>query len=217
VHEQAWFYVELTPLLQVRWVTTPGLLLLAAAGLCYVVATAGAAWVRSSGPELVVGDELEEDHDVMVFRLRVKIRGAGTAQPAAFVERVVDGNGAALIPPAQMPIELQWSHTPPATRPEVSRDVAATVGNVEALRSPVVVIGNTSWPDRPTTTGLRIHGMHHAPVVESLPRVAIQASVTIPGGETQSRWFGFVPEPDNRMTYRATTLRANRQGNPVWP
>jgi hypothetical protein len=191
---QAWFYVELPPLLEVRWAPAPGLLLLAAAGFCYVIATAGAAWVESSGPELVVGDALEEDQDAMVFRLRVRLRGLGTAQPAAFVERVVDGDGAALVPPAQMPIELQWSHTPPGTRPEVSKHVASTVGVGEAIRNPVSVIGNTSWPERRMTMGLRIHGMHHAPVVvEPLPRVAIKVSVTIPGGETQSRWFGFVP------------------------
>jgi hypothetical protein len=216
-HAQAWFYVELTPLLQVRWAPTPELLLLAAVSFCYFVATAGAAWVRSSGPELVVGDALEEDHDVMVFRLRVRIRGVGTAQPAAFVERVVDGDGAAVVSPAQMPIELQWSHTPPATRPEVSRDVSATVGVVEALRPAVTVIGGTSWPGRPMPMGLRVHGMYHTPVVEPLPRVSIQVSVTTPGGETQSRWFGFVPDPDNRMTYRAVTIRADQQGNPVWP
>jgi hypothetical protein len=217
-HEQAWFYVELPPFFQVRWAPPPGLLLLAAGGFCYIVATAGAAWVRSSGPELVVGDELEEDHDVMVFRLRVKIRGLGTARPAALLERVVDGDGAALVLPAQMPIELQWSHTPPGTRPEVSRHIAATVGVVEAIRNPVTVLG--SAPERSTrrvTMGLRVHGMHHAPVVEPLPRVSIKVSVTIPDGETQSRWFGFVPDPDNRMTYRTATLRADRQGNPLWP
>jgi hypothetical protein len=215
---QAWFYVELTPILQVRWAPTLGLFLLVAASFFYVVGTAGAAWVRSSGPELVVGDSLEEDHDVMVLRLRVRMRGFGTVRPAAFVERVVDGDGAALVPQAQMPIELQWSHTPPGMRPEVSRHVAATVGVVEAIRNPVAVFGSASAPPtRPATLGLRVHGMHHAPVVDPFPRVAIQASVTIPGGETQSRRFGFVPVPDIRMTYRAATLRANRQGNPLWP
>ena len=184
---QAWFYVELTPILQVRWAPTLGLFLLAAASFFYVVGTAGAAWVRSSGPELMVGDALEEDQNAMVFRLRVRIRGFGTARVAAFVEHVMDGDGAALVPLPQMPIELQWSHTPPGTRPELSRHVAATVGVVEALRPPVSVIGETSWPGRPMTMGLRLHGMHHAPVVDPLPRVAIQVSIMIPGGEKQSR------------------------------
>ena len=152
----------------------------------------------------------------MVFRLRVRIRGAGTARPAAFVERVMDGDGTALVPPVQMPIELQWSHTPLGTRPEVSRHAAATVGVVEALRPAIGVIGGeTSRPSRPMTIGLRLHGMHHAPVVDPLPRVAIQVSVMMPGGEKQSRWFGFVPVQDIRMTYRATTLRATLARQPA--
>ena len=47
---QGWFYIELTPGINFRAAPSSGVLLLMSALLVYVLITAGAAWVRSSGP-----------------------------------------------------------------------------------------------------------------------------------------------------------------------
>lgn len=219
--QQAWLYVEIIPGLALRWATSPERLTLAILVFAYVLITLGAAWVRSNGPTLTVAALLEEDADTLVFRLRVGINGSGTAEPIALVESIVDDQGQPILA-AQMPVELQWSNHPAGERPKLSRHVTATVGVAVARDLPIKILGGP--PQEPMPIGLRIHGMYHAPEVDTLlrggnRRVAIRVIVsTRQTSDAETRWFGFTPDPHAPMLYTAATLSVDRRsGLPIWP
>lgn len=178
----------------------------------YLAITAGAAWVHSRGPTLLMADALEEQDSHLIFRLRLRNMGAGRAIPQVMVDQIVYDDGQSVIDAALLPIELQWSHQAIGTRAILTKQNQAgeTVGVVGLTRTP-------SSPPQPYY--LYLIGAQYKPALLRKDGVRIYIHVTaslpdFPHSKPLSRWFCFRPV-GGPFYYQASTEDpppANRAG-----
>lgn len=95
----------------IRWVTgvivDQGVWITGVVFLAGVLAwKAGASWLRTCSPRLVISWGLQEDVAAKVYWLRVGVEGAGFAEPGVFVQEVVDESLRPLLPTLRHGVEL---------------------------------------------------------------------------------------------------------------
>ncbi len=171
-----------------------------------LIGTFGAAWALSRGTTVEMGKVLEAHVEYKMYRLRLMNRGARPAKTRVKVERVVDTNGNNVVPPAVLPLELEWTHHPKQSLVEVPPYGEETVAVVMTLIARPI---GRYFHDE---TCLILCGAQHNQEVDAhIPldkrqKVHLLIAAERPNRRPGQRWFALAPDfnsPD--IPYSAST------------
>jgi hypothetical protein len=108
-------------------VSSLGILGISILAFTYLFFTAGMAWIRSAGHNLLVGDELEFDPHYLTWRLRVTNKSHKPAMVIVEMDKIWSDHEGAPTNPAIFPLQLVWSDTNDVFRQELPYDRPKTV------------------------------------------------------------------------------------------
>lgn len=154
-------------------------------------------------PVLELSDSLEMDSGNKMFRLRVTRRvGGAEIEPKVAMTEVRNDKGEEVVPSANLPIELHWSHHPRGERAKlVAKGDSETVG----------VVMRGSGPDRLYITGMGIdYPIETRGDWSSREPVYMRVVVRHPDSaeEGGTRWFLLMPDKDSTVGYVAGQVGA---------
>jgi hypothetical protein len=111
--------------------------------------TVAVAWFKTTGPKLIVDDQLEEDTFVRVYRLLVHVEGHGTSKPHAYVDVLSEENATIplRLPGGSAAIELQWSNYLPGQVPEMTSHTPPQSIGIVIEPNKLIVHGNVHHPE----------------------------------------------------------------------
>jgi len=141
--------------------------------------TGSIAWTFARAPRLRTATTLETDVAARTFRLRLWNDASVRCRPRVVVTNARDDQGNVLLNPAQVPLELQWTHQPQGLRSELGKE--DTYGEVVA-----VCRVDPPPPNSPASTpALVLFGALHQPSLGGTARLAgrtidIELAITSP-------------------------------------
>jgi hypothetical protein len=107
--------------------TSLGWALVIIMGIVYAIGIAGAAWVLSSGPRIIMGNVLEFDKQSSMYRLPGRNKSRGNAKVIVSVENVIGEEGRPHEQSPRLPLKLQWMHNPNSDSVELGYEKADVV------------------------------------------------------------------------------------------